>query len=298
MKNHPASKIMFVLIIALSTSPSAFGQIPNAGFESWAPTGWLGGALQDSIFNPAGWQTNNALPYAYTVDRSSTSHTGSFALWGKAQWSRTFLFSPNISCNFPFNQRSSDLIGYYMFFPLGSDTLFININMSHNGVTTASGSFVLTETISSYTQFDVKLNYLSQDIPDVCTISFFIRNNAVSFGHVHANSYFLLDDLELSGISPVLENEANQLEAFELLQNYPNPFNPSTKISFALPSKLYAVLDVFDVLGQKVVTLVAEELSPGSHIYQWNADSKPPGVYFCRLSAGSFAQTKKLILVK
>ncbi len=83
-----------------------------------------------------------------------------------------------------------------------------------------------------------------------------------------------------------------------LEQNYPNPFNPTTKISFTIPSRLYVSLKVFDLIGREVVTLVSEELPAGNHSRQWNAVNIPSGVYFCRLQASGYLETKKLILLK
>ncbi len=85
---------------------------------------------------------------------------------------------------------------------------------------------------------------------------------------------------------------------FSLQQNYPNPFNPSTNIPFSLPSKAFVSLKVFNLIGEEVTTLINEELPAGVHLHTWNADGIPSGVYFYRLQAGSFLETKKLILLK
>ena len=85
---------------------------------------------------------------------------------------------------------------------------------------------------------------------------------------------------------------------FSLAQNYPNPFNPSTRISFSLPSITFVSLRVFDAMGRQVATLVSEELSAGNYSRQWNAAGMPSGVYFYRLQAGSFTETKKLVLLR
>jgi hypothetical protein len=85
---------------------------------------------------------------------------------------------------------------------------------------------------------------------------------------------------------------------FNLEQNYPNPFNPATTISFSLPSKSFVSLRVFDIIGREVVTIVSEEMPAGSYSQQWNAINMPSGVYFYRLQAGSFTETKKLVLLK
>ena len=83
-----------------------------------------------------------------------------------------------------------------------------------------------------------------------------------------------------------------------LAQNYPNPFNPATAISYQLPSVTYVTLKVYDVLGKEVATLVEGVQSAGSHMARFDGSAVRSGVYFCRLQAGSFNETKKLILVK
>ncbi|MBI4547485.1 MAG: SBBP repeat-containing protein [Ignavibacteriae bacterium] len=87
-------------------------------------------------------------------------------------------------------------------------------------------------------------------------------------------------------------------ERFCLEQNHPNPFNPSTVISFQLPVSSFATLKVYNVLGQEVATLVNAEMKPGSHEVTWDATGLPSGVYFYRLQAGSFAETRKLVLLR
>jgi len=92
-------------------------------------------------------------------------------------------------------------------------------------------------------------------------------------------------------------------KSFYLHQNYPNPFNPITKINFDIPSKVKGKtsdvkLIVFDVLGSAITELVKEQLKPGSYSYKWDASNYPSGVYFYRLIAGDFVQTRKMILIK
>jgi photosystem II stability/assembly factor-like uncharacterized protein len=87
-------------------------------------------------------------------------------------------------------------------------------------------------------------------------------------------------------------------EQYTLNQNFPNPFNPITSFSFDLPSKSFVQLTIFDIIGRKVTELISKELSAGSYTHQWNAEHYPSGVYFYCLRAGSFAETKKLILLR
>jgi hypothetical protein len=85
---------------------------------------------------------------------------------------------------------------------------------------------------------------------------------------------------------------------YVLSQNYPNPFNPSTTISFTLPLRSFVSLKVFDLLGRGVATIVSDELSAGTYTRQWNAANISSGIYFYRLQAGKYVETKRLILLK
>ena len=81
-------------------------------------------------------------------------------------------------------------------------------------------------------------------------------------------------------------------------QNYPNPFNPTTTIEYALPASGYVTLEIYDVLGREVKTLVNDNESAGYHFVVFDASELPSGVYFYRISAGKYTSVKKLVLVK
>jgi len=85
---------------------------------------------------------------------------------------------------------------------------------------------------------------------------------------------------------------------FELLQNYPNPFNPSTTIQFQVPNSSFVNLKVYDVLGNEVVTLVNEGKTTGSYEVNFDIKGLSSGIYFYTINAGSFVETKKMILLK
>jgi len=85
---------------------------------------------------------------------------------------------------------------------------------------------------------------------------------------------------------------------FELQQNYPNPFNPSTTISFTLPATMNVRLTVYDLLGQKIATLVNGRLSGGKHQVTFDAADLPTGVYLYQLSGNGITQTRRMVLLK
>jgi hypothetical protein len=106
---------------------------------------------------------------------------------------------------------------------------------------------------------------------------------------------FYLDTLNVIGIVNI---NTNVPDNFSLGQNYPNPFNPQTKIRFQLKNTSYTELKIYDVLGMEVKSLVKESLKPGEYEVSFNAANMPSGVYFYRLNAGEFTETRRMVLVK
>jgi hypothetical protein len=100
-----------------------------------------------------------------------------------------------------------------------------------------------------------------------------------------------------SAVASVAYQQMNPGE-FRLEQNYPNPFNPSTKIGYELPSQVRVTLTIYNVLGQQVAELVNGEQAPGRYEVQLNAQTFASGIYMYQLQAGTFVQTRKLLLIK
>lgn len=95
-----------------------------------------------------------------------------------------------------------------------------------------------------------------------------------------------------------LENEKNIANGFNLLQNYPNPFNSATAIQYSIPQKSTVTLKIFDLLGYELATLVNEEKEQGVYTTNFDANNLASGLYLYRIQAGSFIETKKMILLK
>ena len=101
-----------------------------------------------------------------------------------------------------------------------------------------------------------------------------------------------------NGIVTSLTKEKTLPSEYILSQNYPNPFNPVTTVAYQLPVSGRVSLIVYDLLGAKVATLVNSVQSAGIHSVRWNAANVASGIYFYRLRAGSFTQTRKLVVIK
>jgi len=122
---------------------------------------------------------------------------------------------------------------------------------------------------------------------------------------VRGNYFYRLKQIDFDGsfeYSDEIEVEVSGPLTFALEQNYPNPFNPSTSIQYAISSKQFVTLKVYDVLGNEVATLVNEEKAAGSYEVEFQSAvggrQLASGIYFYKLQASDFTQIKKMILLK
>ena len=92
--------------------------------------------------------------------------------------------------------------------------------------------------------------------------------------------------------------DVNIFNNFNLELNYPNPFNPSTKIKYQIADASFVNLQVYDVLGKEVATLINKEMQAGSYEVEFDASNLPSGIYYYTLNTGSYTKTKKMILLK
>ncbi|MCW8818216.1 MAG: S41 family peptidase [Ignavibacteriaceae bacterium] len=102
----------------------------------------------------------------------------------------------------------------------------------------------------------------------------------------------------INNTASVNNNENEIIKNYFLDQNFPNPFNPATTIKYQIPELSFVALKVFDVLGNEIATLVNEEKPTGTYKIIWNAENLPSGVYFYQLKAGSYIDTKKVVLLR
>jgi len=97
--------------------------------------------------------------------------------------------------------------------------------------------------------------------------------------------------------TPTSVEDNNPLQ-FKVEQNSPNPFNPSTMIQFTIPENNRVTIDIYNIAGQKIQTLVNDMMKAGSHSVTWDAGKYPSGVYIYKVKAGKYEKTMKMTLVK
>ncbi len=150
----------------------------------------------------------------------------------------------------------------------------------------------------------INLNQGFNGLPAVSSL--LILNDYIYAGAITGNSNYLA--VWKRPLSEILE--VNNLQTtipleFELHQNFPNPFNPSTNIKFSIPENgkvktenNFVVLKVYNLLGREVATLVNEHLEPGTYSVTFDGSELSSGVYYYKLTAGSYSETRKMVLIK
>ena len=134
-------------------------------------------------------------------------------------------------------------------------------------------------------------------------------NKGTNFFVWEEDTLINLDTLDYVGSAPDLGayeypliisiNQAEYLiNHYQLNQNYPNPFNPTTFISWQLAVNSHVDLSIYNLLGQKICTLISENQKAGNHNIEWNASGFASGIYLCQLKIGDQIKTRKMILLK
>ncbi len=287
---------------------------------------------EPSNLSPAGWESWNVTPalYAeYDCFGPGSSDTG------RVKWSsqltdfQAAIYSlPNI---FAKSSASSSLILYNWMpsiataadnWPFITDTSY-SVQLSSFTATVQGGHVVLNwQTTSEFNNAGFNILRKSPSDADYVLIASYASDSslaglgisnvgkAYSFTdttvHQKTTYSYELQSVSIKGVTKTFNqlnvtgvNRTNDSpKSFALLQNYPNPFNPATTIRYDVPKIGRVKIDVFDILGNKVATLVDELKPAGQYTAVFDGSRFASGVYFYRMSAGSYVSTKKLVLLK
>jgi hypothetical protein len=229
-------------------------------------------------------------------------------------------YSNNFPCNGIFTSIGPVLLDHYRItssdtIPNHGDNLKFEFTLRNEGsIATAlnvKSQIVLLDTFSSITLLQTpQYGDISPGNTATGVIKQYIKFNPNSPDSIYAqfklniysNDYLFWSDTfsvfvhtDPSGIKTKNDNLP---KIFTLKQNYPNPFNPSTNIEFSISKTEFVTLKIYNLLGQEVTTLVLDKLTPGNYKYTWDAADFASGIYYYKIQASDFVQTKKLIVLK
>jgi len=243
------------------------------------------------IYFPILWSNpgvNGITFWGYIQNDVWTSYPNTYLLYSDGrerpamQWLRTYVWSPQPpALTSPINQLGI-VRNPLLVWQTSATATSYHVQVSDNSVFVG---MVVDTTVADTT---LRLSALAANSTYYWRVSSVNRYGASDY----SASGFVTGDL----ISSVEMNNSVSKD-FSLSQNYPNPFNPSTNFEFRVTSSEFVSLKVLDVLGRGS-TLVNEERQPGTYTVRWSASGLPSGVYFYRLRAGEFVETKKMILAK
>ncbi len=275
-----------ILVILFFKTENINAQIPNGDFESWT-----NGGLASWIYSP------------FIITQSTDKYSGSFAVKGVVDTLFGSLETPSLLNYFPISNTYASLTGYYKFTAMNPNDV-IEIDVTELNDTTynnyGEGILLISEQTTSYKQFTVPItNFEDASISNHMGIEITITDTSNNSAYTPARgSFFIIDDLQLNETATGINDQAFSPKEFKLEQNYPNPFNPSTTIKFSIPRASFVTLNIYNILGREVTSLVNEEKTAGSYQIQFDAGSLASGVYFYKIQAGSYIQTKKMILLR
>lgn len=149
--------------------------------------------------------------------------------------------------------------------------------------------------------FDAAFPTIPDWVEDTMYVSYLadaLAGNFIRTNHSQRQVAMMWLRVPVSLITSVGQTGGQVPDAYSLGQNYPNPFNPSTTIHFSVPKEGFVTLKVYNIMGQEVTTLVNEVRQPGTHEVTLDAAGLSSGIYFYRLSAPGFDQTRKLVLLR
>lgn len=321
-------RLFFALLIS-SISPAQTNSLVlfEDDFESYTVGGQL--ACQDSIH----WNTWEGIPCDWMEDpliSNSKAHSGSKSVWIQPY--------NDLIKTFPDYAIGKYSVEFYLYIPSGYTASWSQLGVFINSDSTEWGFIAMFDpsgngniaaggwgTAQFSFSYDTWMhNELIVDLNSDWAEYYFEGNRVHSwqwtlgaggdkiplqlsatnimgfdFPNPPDSTQWYIDDYKLLRIDTTVGiKDFYVLTEYILNQNYPNPFNPSASIKYQIPEMSFVTVKVYDVLGNEISTLVNEEKQMGRYEVEFNAVNLPSGVYFYRLQAGDFIETKKMILMK
>lgn len=269
--------LLIVTCFAFNSISFIYAQnpVPNPGFENW------------TAGNPDNWLTNNIVGFAVPVTQTTPPYSGTYAAKGEVVSTAggpytPFLYSNNMSGNgFPVSQAYATLSFYYKFNQVGS-AVFEAAAVMYDavGAPMAVTGQAFAAPVTSYTLASLPFFYSGTN-PDTCIIYFTISDTT---GTTAVGSYFVVDEVSLSGTVGITETQAPVLSIQKV---NPNPVNSSAFIYYSLPGNSDVTFELMDVTGRKYHEMLVPGEIAGQHKIEFKASAIPPGFYFLTMKAAS-----------
>jgi len=182
------------------------------------------------------------------------------------------------------------------------DTVWVELSWAPGGGV-ATGQRIKRKLGNQYSQYmyftikEVGLNTSSFMDYEVIDNSFYTYKVGI-FEGPSEGSYSNEATAYVPDINTSVQTKNELPKKFNLEQNYPNPFNPTTTIKYQIPDLSFVSLKIYDVLGNEIATLINKEKTAGNYQVEFDGANLPSGIYFYRLRAGGFVETKKMLLLK
>ncbi|MFO7448429.1 MAG: T9SS type A sorting domain-containing protein, partial [Ignavibacteriaceae bacterium] len=169
------------------------------------------------------------------------------------------------------------------------------LNISHESMDVyVIGNFDITakEVVHSFSEMGYWYNYFTGD-------SIYVTDPSALQDTLQPGEFSIYTTVKLPSPEPgVEESDETIVTEYNLAQNYPNPFNPVTNIQYSVKELENVTLKIYDILGREVTILLNEVQQPGRYNIRFDGSSLSSGIYFYKLQAGKFAETRKMILMK
>jgi hypothetical protein len=282
MKNSICIKVVLLSVILSSL---AFAQYPQMDFPLQVGNRWQYCEVPGH-YSVSSVVRDTTMPNGFTYAQVQGEMFGGFYRQDSA---KVFIYTPSSNTEklvYDFSKKKGDTL---FVLDNGRDSVIKTVYDAYPGFVFGRERYIMKFLLKHTSSSMYAIYYITDGI------GFSSYNGEVlAYGLVGA----IINGVQY-GIIYDVENSKNTLpDKFQLSQNYPNPFNPSTTFSFNLPARSFVSLKVFDVIGREVATIANEELQAGNHIHQWDASGLRAGAYFYRLQAGTFVETKKLLLLR
>jgi hypothetical protein len=313
---------------SISTNDIGTAGTVNVTVFNSSPGGGTSGASSFTVNNPTPSigslspisRTAGSSGFTLTVNGSNFVN-GSTVRWNNSSRTTTFVTSTQLTASIPSSDivtAGTSTVTVFNTTPgggtSGSSVFTINnpvptiTSLAPDSVTAGGPGFTLTVDGSGFVNGSVvrwngsgrTTNYISTtqltasitagDIAATTSGTVTVFNSSPGGGVSNSQPFKVVSSVER--VSLDIPND------YQLSQNFPNPFNPSTTMKFSIPRQSHVVLTIFNSLGMEIEIIVNGNLSPGYYEAQWTTLNLPSGVYFYRLQAGAFAETRKLILLK